>query len=278
MRYMFKRSSKVIPGFKLSLGITITYLSLVVLIPLSSMIIKSGNMNFSTFVDIILDPRVLHSFYVSFGCAFIAALINSLFGLILAWILVRYKFPFKRLIDGMIDLPFALPTAVAGIALTTLYSENGWIGGVLHSFGIKSSFSIIGITIALVFIGIPFVVRTIQPILESIDSKYEEAAMVLGASKRKTFFNVTFPSLIPPLLTGFGLAFARGVGEYGSVVFISGNMPMKTEISPFLIMSKLEQYDYKGATAIALVMLIFSFIMLFILNIIQHKSSKYSEV
>lgn len=278
MKSIFRRNKNVIPGFKLSLGFTLTYLSLIVLIPLSTIVIQGSNMGFNTFIDTIFDPRVLSSFYVSFGCAFLAAIVNALFGLILAWVLVRYDFPFKRLIDGIIDLPFALPTAVAGIALTTLYSENGWIGKILYSLGIKSSFSTMGITIALIFIGIPFVVRTIQPVLEELDPQYEEAATMLGASKRKIFFKVILPAISSPLLTGFGLAFARGVGEYGSVVFISGNMPMKTEISPLLIMSKLEQYNYDGATAIALVMLIFSFIMLFIINIIQHRASRFMEV
>ncbi|MEG0295251.1 MAG: sulfate ABC transporter permease subunit CysT [Clostridium sp.] len=274
---MFHQTKKVIPGFKMSLGFTLTYLSLIVLIPLSTIVVKAGNMGFDSFFETILDQRVIASFLVSFGCAFIAAIINAFFGLILAWVLVRYKFPFKRFVDGIIDLPFALPTAVAGIALTTLYSENGWIGKVLYSIGIKSSFSTVGITIALIFIGIPFVVRTIQPVLEELDPQYEEAATMLGASKLRIFIKVILPSIAAPLLTGFGLAFARGVGEYGSVVFIAGNMPMKTEIAPLLIMSKLEQYNYDGATAIALVMLIFSFLMLLILNLIQHRASKYGE-
>lgn len=278
MKSIFLKNKNVIPGFKMSLGFTLTYLTIIVLIPLTTIAIKASNLGIKSFFEIITEPRVLSSFYVSFGCSFIAALINALFGLIIAWVLVRYKFPFKRFIDGIIDLPFALPTAVAGIALTTLYSENGWIGKILYSLGIKSSFSPIGITIALVFIGIPFVVRTIQPVLEELDPQYEEAATILGASRIKIFFKIILPDIMSPLLTGFALAFARGVGEYGSVVFISGNMPMKTEISPLLIMSKLEQYDYNGATAIALVMLVFSFFMLFIINIIQHRASKYVEV
>lgn len=277
MKSMFRQTKKVIPGFKMSLGFTLTYLSLIVLIPLSTIVIKAGNMGFDTFFETVLDQRVVASFLVSFGCAFVAAIINAFFGIILAWVLVRYDFPFKRFVDGIIDLPFALPTAVAGIALTTLYSENGWLGSILYSIGIKSSFSTMGITIALIFIGIPFVVRTIQPVLEELDPQYEEAATMLGASKIRIFLKVILPSIVSPLLTGFGLAFARGVGEYGSVVFIAGNMPMKTEIAPLLIMSKLEQYNYDGATAIALVMLIFSFLMLLILNLIQHRASKYVE-
>lgn len=270
-----KKKKRVIPGFKISMGFTIFYLSLVVLIPLASLIIKGSGMGVSKFIETILNPRVLAGYKVSFLCALIAASINSVFGLLLAWVLVRYKFPFKRILDGCIDLPFALPTAVAGIALTTLYSENGWIGKILYSFGIKSAFSSFGIVIALVFIGIPFVVRTIQPVLEEFDSSYEEAATMLGASRFKIFIKVIFPEIFPALLTGFGLAFARGIGEYGSVVFISGNMPMKTEIAPLLILSKLEQYDYSGAAAIALVMLAVSFIIIFIINLIQVHSNKF---
>lgn len=266
---------RVIPGFKISMGFTIFYLSLIVLIPLSTLIIKTSEVGFSEFIKIVTDPRVLSGYKVSFLCAFIAAIVNSIFGLIIAWVLVRYKFPFKRFIDGVIDLPFALPTAVAGIALTTLYAENGWLGKVLHSFGIKSAFSLFGIVIALIFIGIPFVVRTIQPVLEELDESYEEAATMLGANRFKIFMKVIFPEIFPALLTGFGLAFARGIGEYGSVVFIAGNMPMKTEIAPLLILSKLEQYDYSGAAAIALVMLLMSILILFIINVIQIRSNKF---
>lgn len=266
---------RVVPGFKLSLGLTLIYLSLIILLPLGTIVYKGIGMGLDDFLKAAFQPRVLAGYKVSFGCSLIAALINSIFGCILAWVLVRYDFPFKRFLDGCIDLPFALPTAVAGITLTTLYSENGWIGKILYSYGIKSSFSPIGIIIALVFIGIPFVVRTIQPVLADLDKQYEEASTMLGASKFRTFWFVIFPEILTPLLTGFALAFARGVGEYGSVVFIAGNMPMKTEIAPLLIMSKLEQYDYNGATAIALVMLIISFIMLFIINIIQWYSNKY---
>lgn len=272
------KSKRVIPGFRLTMGFSLVYLSLIVLIPLSALVIKSGGMGLDKFFSTVLNSRVLHAYLVSFGAAFIAAIINSIFGVILAWVLVRYDFPFKRFIDGIIDLPFALPTAVAGISLTTLYSENGWVGKIFYSFGIKSSFSILGIVIALIFIGIPFVVRTIQPVLEDLDSQYEEAAAMLGASRARTFFKVIFPEISSPLLTGFGLAFARGVGEYGSVVFIAGNLPMKTEIAPLLIMSKLEQYDYSGATAIALVMLGASFLILFVINGIQIYNSKLKKI
>ena len=270
-----RRKKRVIPGFNLSLGITLLYLSLIVLIPLISLIVKGANLGVDGFIKIIFNPRILAGFRVSLQCALIAAVINSIFGLILAWVLVRYDFPFRRVLDGIIDLPFALPTSVAGIALTALYSSNGWIGSKLYSLGIESAFSKFGITIALIFIGIPFVVRNIQPVLEEMDSQYEEAAKMLDAGSIRIFFKVIFPELLAPLLTGFGLAFARGIGEYGSVVFIAGNMPMKTEIVPLLIMSKLEQYDYVGATAIALVMLVISFLILFSINIIQMHTNKF---
>lgn len=270
-----KRVKRVIPGFRLTLGMTLVFLSLIVIIPLSSIVLKSADMGVQGFLDTVLNPRALASYRVSFGCAFMAALINGVFGLILAWTLVRYEFPFKHFLNGCIDLPFALPTAVAGIALTTLYSENGWIGKVLHQIGIKGSFSTFGITVALIFTGLPFVVRTLQPILETLDGQYEEAATMLGAGPVRTFIKVIFPELLAPLLTGFALAFARGVGEYGSVVFIAGNMPMKTEIAPLLIMAKLEQYDYAGATAIAVIMLIISFVMLLFINLIAHYNNKF---
>lgn len=272
------KSKRVIPGFGLTMGVSLVYLSLIVLIPLSTLVIKSTGMGIDKFLSTILDPRVLHGYLVSFGSAFIAAIINSVFGVILAWVLVKYDFPCKRFIDGIIDLPFALPTAVAGISLTTLYSENGWIGKILYSFGIQSSFSIFGIIVALTFIGIPFVVRTIQPVLEDLDSQYEEAAIMLGASRIRTFFKIIFPEISAPLLTGFGLAFARGVGEYGSVVFIAGNKPMKTEIAPLLIMSKLEQFNYAGATAIAVVMLLTSFLILLVINGVQLRNNRLKKI
>lgn len=272
-----KKQRRVIPGFKLSIGITLVYLGLIVLIPLSTIVLKACNIGFDGFIETVTDSRVLQAYKVSFSTAFNAAIINCIFGLIIAWVLTRYDFPLKRIVDGIIDLPFALPTSVAGIALTTLYSENGWIGGKLYSLGIESAFSTFGITVALTFIGIPFVVRTVQPVLSELDSMYEEAATMLGAGRFRTFIKVIFPEVLPALLTGFGLAFARGVGEYGSVVFISGNMPMKTEIAPLLIMSKLEQYDYAGATSIAVVMLILSFLVLLFINIIQVRTNKFNR-
>lgn len=272
-----KKQRRVIPGFKLSIGVTLVYLGLIVLIPLSTIVLKACNIGFDGFIETVTDIRVLQAYKVSFSTAFNAAIINCIFGLIIAWVLTRYDFPLKRIVDGIIDLPFALPTSVAGIALTTLYSENGWIGNKLYSLGIESAFSTFGITVALTFIGIPFVVRTVQPVLSELDSMYEEAATMLGAGRFRTFIKVIFPEVLPALLTGFGLAFARGVGEYGSVVFISGNMPMKTEIAPLLIMSKLEQYDYAGATSIAVVMLILSFLVLLFINIIQVRTNKFNR-
>ena len=269
-----KKHNEVIPGFKFTFGLTITYLSLIVLIPLSALILNASGIKFSDFINIITNPRVIASFGVSIKCSFIAALINAFFGTILAWALVRYDFPFKRILDGVIDLPFALPTAVAGISLTTLYSQNGFLGKGLYSLGINSAFSEIGIIIALVFIGIPFVVRSIEPVLKELDNSYEEAATMLGAGRAKIFLSVIFPEILSPLISGFSLAFARGIGEYGSVVFISGNMPMKTEIVPILIKSKLEQYDYNGATAIGLTMLIVSFLILVVSNLMEHYTNK----
>ena len=272
------KTKRVIPGFRITMGFSLVYLGLIVLIPLAALVVKGTGMGLEKFFNAVFETRVLRGYGVSFLCAFIAAVINSIFGIVLAWVLVRYKFPFKRILDGLVDLPFALPTAVAGISLTTLYSQNGLIGRYLYSIGIKSSFSLFGITIALIFAGIPFVVRTIQPVLEELDGQYEEAATMLGANRVQIFLKVIFPEILSPLLTGFGLAFARGLGEYGSVVFISGNMPMKTEIAPLLIMSKLEQFDYNGATAIALVMLCASFLILFTINLIQWKMNKVRQI
>lgn len=272
-----KKAKKVIPGFGLTMGFSLIYLSLIVLIPLGILIIRGRGIGIEKFIESAFAPRVLHGYLVSFGCSFIAGIVNSIFGIILAWILVRYDFPFKKIVDGLIDLPFALPTAVAGISLTTLYSENGFIGKILYAHGIKSSFSVFGITVALIFIGIPFVVRNVQPVLEDLDPQYEEAAEMMGAGRIRTFVKVIFPEILPALLAGFGLAFARGLGEYGSVVFIAGNMPMKTEITPLLIMSKLEQYDYDGAVAIALVMLITAFVILFAINIMQYHFNKLKK-
>lgn len=269
-----QKTNRVIPGFGLSMGITVTLLSLIVLIPLLSIFVVLSGTSWNEFISSVTDSQVRVTYAVSLTCALAAALINCVFGLILAWILVRYRFPGRRLLDGLIELPFALPTAVAGISLTTLYSDTGWIGGFFNQFGIKISYTRIGITIALIFIGIPFVVRSIQPVLEKLDGQYEEAAMMLGASRAKTFLKVIFPEVLPALLTGFGLAFARGIGEYGSVVFIAGNIPYQTQITPLIIMSKLEQFNYGAATSIALVMIIFSFVVLFLINTLQFKISK----
>jgi len=266
--------ASVLPGFGLSLGFAILYLSLIVIIPLASVLIKTAGMSFSEFWAAVTNARVLASYRVSFLTAFFAAAINAVFGLLVAWVLVRYRFPGKRLVDSIVDLPFALPTAVAGIALTSIYAPTGWVGKLFQPLGIKIAYTPIGITIALIFIGLPFVVRTVQPVLQDLEKDVEEAAVMLGAYRWRTFRRVILPELIPPLLTGFALAFARGIGEYGSVVFISGNMPMRTEIAPLLIMTKLEQFDYAGATAIALVMLVISFALLLLINYMQWRYSR----
>ena len=269
-----KRKSVVIPGFGLTTGVTLAILSVVVLIPLASLVVFSAQMSASEIIDVITRPRVLSSFKVSFLTAFIASLINAVMGVILTWVLVRYTFPLKRIVDGTIELPFALPTAVAGIALTALTADTGLIGGFFANFGIKIAFTRIGITVALVFIGIPFVVRAVQPVLEKLDPAYEEAAGVLGASRTRIFWKVILPELIPAIFTGFGLAFGRCLGEYGSVVFIAGNMPFETEIAPLIIMSELQEYDYSSATTIALVMLVASFVTLFLVNVVQNRNAK----
>ncbi|WP_432649631.1 sulfate ABC transporter permease subunit CysT [Huintestinicola sp.] len=270
-----KRSNKrIIPGFGLSMGVTLAILGVIVLIPLASLVIFTAQMSFSDIIKTITRDRVLASFEVSFLTALIASLINAVMGVVLAWVLVRYDFPFKRLLDGMIELPFALPTAVAGIALTSLTADTGIIGSIFAKFGIKIAYTRIGITVALVFIGIPFVVRAVQPVLEKLDPSLEEAAATLGASRRRTFWKVIFPEIMPAVFTGFGLAFGRCLGEYGSVVFIAGNQPFETEITPLIIMSELQEYDYASATAIALVMLAASFIILFLVNLIQIRNAK----
>ena len=277
---MKKRKSKninVIPSFKLSFGVTLAMLSIMVLIPVASVVVYTSGQNFSDFLETITSKRLLSAYKVSFMCSFIATLINSIFGVILAWVLVRYDFPLKRFLDGLIELPFALPTSVAGITLTTLYSENGWFGKIFAKFGIQVSYSKIGIIIAMIFIGIPFIVRNVQPVLEKFDKTYEEAGEMFGASRSQIFFKIIFPEILPPLLTGFGLAFARALGEYGSVVFIAGNKPYETEVVPLLIMSKLQQFDYTSATAIALVMLVVSFIIMFITNSIQIYTNKFTK-
>jgi sulfate transport system permease protein len=264
-RTLLRRHS-VLPGFDLALGFTLLYLSFVVLIPLSAAFLKTFTMTWPAFVDAVASPRVMASYRLTFGASFAAALLNAFFGLIVAWVLVRYDFPAKRFIDALVDLPFALPTAVAGIALTALYSQNGWIGEHLP---FKVSFTPVGVFVALTFIGLPFVVRTLQPVLEDLQKEIEEAAATLGANRWQTFSRVLFPILTPALLTGFALAFARALGEYGSVIFIAGNMPMVSEITPLLIITKLEQYDYTGATAIAVVMLVSAFVLLLAINGLQ---------
>lgn len=264
-RTLLRRHS-VLPGFDLALGFTLLYLSFIVLIPLSAAFLKTFTMTWPAFWEAVATPRVVASYRLTFGASFAAALVNAFFGLIVAWVLVRYEFPFKRVVDALVDLPFALPTAVAGIALTALYSGNGWIGQHLP---FKVSFTPLGVFVALTFIGLPFVVRTLQPVLQDMQKELEEAAATLGATRWQTFTRVIFPIISPALLTGFALAFARALGEYGSVIFIAGNMPMVSEITPLLIITKLEQYDYTGATAIAVVMLLAAFVMLLTINMLQ---------
>lgn len=265
---------QVLPGFRLTLGYTLLYLSLLVLIPLSTVFVKTASGGWEHFVAIVTAPRVLASFRLSFGAALLAAAINAVFGLLLAWSLVRYRFPGRKIVDSLIDLPFALPTAVAGIALTAIYSPKGWVGSLAADHGIRLAFTPAGVLVALIFIGLPFIVRTVQPVLEDLEVELEEAATSLGAQRWQIFRMVIFPTLLPALLTGFALAFARAVGEYGSVIFIAGNIPMVSEIAPLMIITKLEQYDYTGATGIAAVMLIASFILLFIINSLQAWSAR----
>ncbi|KGR75090.1 sulfate ABC transporter permease subunit CysT [Ureibacillus sinduriensis] len=269
-----RKKNTIIPGFTMTLGYTMLYLSIIVLLPLSMVFFNTFSMSWSEFWQTIAHPRAVASYKLSFGTALAAGVINVIFGTIIAWVLVRYQFPGKRIVDGLVDLPFALPTAVAGIALATLYSPNGWVG---QFFDFKIAFTPLGIIIALTFIGLPFVVRTVQPVLQNLGSEIEEASASLGATRLQTFAKVIIPELLPAIITGFSLAFARSLGEYGSVVFIAGNMPMKTEITPLIIMTKLEQYDYVGATAIATVMLVASFILLLLINIIQwYTNRKFS--
>ena len=268
---------RVLPGFGLSLGVTLTYLSVIVLIPLAAVFMKTAGMSWPAFWQAVSAPRVLASYRLSFGASLLAAAINVVFGFMLAWSLVRYTFPGKRIVDALVDLPFALPTAVAGISLTALYAKNGWLGQYLEPLGLKVAFTPLGILVALVFIGLPFVVRTVQPVLEDLDAEIEEAAACLGASRWQAVFRVVLPALYPALLTGFALAFARSVGEYGSVIFIAGNLPMVSEITPLIIITKLEQYDYAGATAVAAVMLVVSFILLLIINVLQGWMNRRSE-
>jgi sulfate/thiosulfate transport system permease protein len=264
-----RRQKSALPGFGLTLGFTLTYLGLVVLLPLSTIFVKSSGLGWHAFWEAVTSSRVVASYRLSFLASLIAAVVNSGFGVLVAWVLVRYKFPGRRLMDALVDLPFALPTAVAGIALTTLYAPSGWMGSRLVPLGIQVAYAPLGVMLALTFIGLPFVVRTVQPVLQDLDADIEEAAASLGATRGQIFWKVLLPMLAPAILTGFALAFARAIGEYGSVVFISGNMPMKTEIAPLLIMTKLEQFDYAGATAIAVVMLVASFALLLAINVLQ---------
>lgn len=271
---MTTKHHNVLPGFNLSLGFTIFYLSLIVLIPLSAAFIKTSSLSLHEFWVAVASPRVLASYKLTFGAALIGATINAFFGLLTAWVLTRYTFPGKRLVDALVDLPFALPTAVAGIALTAIYASNGWIGSFLEPHGIKVAFTPLGVVVALTFIGLPFVVRTVQPVLEDLEAETEEAAASLGANRWQTFSKIIFPAIAPALLTGFSLAFARAIGEYGSVIFIAGNMPMVSEITPLIIITKLEQYDYAGATAVAVVMLLISFALLLTINGLQWWSNQ----
>ncbi|HWX77781.1 MAG TPA: sulfate ABC transporter permease subunit CysT [Candidatus Acidoferrales bacterium] len=259
----------ILPGFGLTMGFTVFYLSLIVLIPLGATFLKTFSAGWGHFWETVTGARALASYRLSIGASLIAAAINSVLGLLAAWVLVRYEFPGKRIVDALVDLPFALPTAVAGITLTAMFAGNGWVGSWLEPLGIKVAFTWLGVVVALTFIGLPFVVRTVQPVLQELDPEFEEAAATLGASRWQTLKRVVFPELFPALLTGFALAFARAVGEYGSVIFISGNMPMKTEITPLLIVTKLSQYDYAGATALAVATLLMSFVLLFFINLLQ---------
>ncbi|NBQ84949.1 MAG: sulfate ABC transporter permease subunit CysT [Methylophilaceae bacterium] len=271
---MKKRHHNILPGFNLSLGFTILYLSLIVLIPLSAAFIKTSSLSLHEFWIAVASPRVVASYKLTFGASLLAAVINAFFGLLTAWVLTRYTFPGKRVVDALVDLPFALPTAVAGIALTAIYANNGWIGSLLEPHGIKVAFTPLGVVVALTFIGLPFVVRTVQPVLEDLEAETEEAAASLGANRWQTFRKIIFPAIAPALLTGFSLAFARAIGEYGSVIFIAGNMPMVSEITPLIIITKLEQYDYAGATAVAVVMLVISFALLLTINALQWWSNQ----
>ncbi|PAE44235.1 sulfate ABC transporter permease subunit CysT [Bacillus sp. 7884-1] len=273
-----RKQHRVLPGFGLSMGYTLIYLSLIILIPIAVLFLKATTISLAEFWETVTDERVVASYKLTIYTSFIAAFVNAIFGTLIAWVLVRYEFYGKRFIDALVDLPFALPTAVAGIALTTIYAPNGWIGQYFESIGIKVAYTPLGIMIALTFIGLPFVVRSVQPVLQDLDQQYEEAAATLGANPLQIFVKIIFPAIFPAILTGFALAFARALGEYGSVVFISGNMPMKTEIVPLLIITKLEQFNYAGAAAIAVVMLVFSFVLLFLINFWQWKTTKKYQV
>jgi sulfate/thiosulfate transport system permease protein len=270
MTFQLKKPS-VLPGFGLALGWSVFYLCLIVLIPVSTIFVKSSSIGWAQFWKVVTAPRTLAAYRLSFYASLAAASLNAVFGLVVAWVLVRYRFPFKRLVDGLVDLPFALPTAVAGIVLTTLYAQNGWLGAPLGRLGLKVAYTPFGVIVALTFIGLPFVVRTVQPVLDGLNEEIEEAASSLGANLWQTFHRVLFPELLPAWIAGFAMAFARALGEYGSVVFIAGNMPMRTEITPLLIMTKLDQFDYAGASAIALVFLVFSFALMLGINVLQRR-------
>jgi sulfate/thiosulfate transport system permease protein len=274
--FLTTRRSSILPGFGISMGITLSWLGVIVLLPLATLILRPLELGLVGFIAQVASPRTLAALKLSFGVSFIAAAVNALFGLIVAWALARYSFPGKRIIDAIVDLPFALPTAVAGIALTSLYAPNGWIGQFLEPLGIKAAFSPLGITLALIFIGLPFVVRTVQPVLEELEPELEEAATSLGANRWEIFVSVIFPAILPALLTGFALALARGVGEYGSVIFIAGNMPMVSEIAPLLIVIELEQFDYAGAAAIGVAMLAMSFVLLLLINLLQRWTRRWA--
>lgn len=276
--FLGRRPRSIIPGFGLTMGITLTHLTLVVLIPLAALLLRPWDIGISGFITQVTEPRVLAALRLSFGAAFVAASINVLFGLAVAWMLVRYDFPGKRVVDAIVDLPFALPTAVAGIALTSLYAPNGWVGQFLAPLGIKVAYTQLGIVVALTFIGLPFVVRTVQPVLEELDTELEEAAACLGATRFETFSRVILPVITPALMTGFALALARAVGEYGSVIFIAGNMPMVSEIAPLLIVIKLEQFNYAGAASVGIAMLILSFLLLLVINLLQRWSRRWAGV
>jgi sulfate transport system permease protein len=269
LRSALLRRHSILPGFDITLGFVLLYLGLIVLVPLGAAFLRAAGLDWDAFLATVTSPRVLASYRLTFSASFAAACVNAAFGLLVAWVLVRYRFPGRRVVDAMVDLPFALPTAVAGIALTSIYSPKGWVGGLLEPLGIHVAFTPIGVFVALTFVGLPFVVRTVQPVLENVQQELEEAAATLGATRAQVFMRVLLPMVAPALLTGFALAFARGLGEYGSVIFIAGNMPMVSEITPLLIVTKLEQYDYAGATAIAVVMLVMSFAMLLAINLLQ---------
>jgi len=272
---MVLKQRSILPGFGVAMGFTLVYLSLIVLIPLAALFLRTATLSWEQFWTTVTAPRVVASYRLSFGASLLAALVNAVFGFLIAWVLVRYTFPGKRIVDALVDLPFALPTAVAGISLTSLFVKSGGVGQFLDPWGIQIAFTPLGVTVALIFIGLPFVVRTVQPVLEDLDVELEEAAASLGATRWQTFSRVLLPAVFPALLTGFALAFARALGEYGSVVFISGNMPMRTEITPLLIITKLEQYDYAGATAVAVVMLVVSFVLMLLINLLQRWSSAH---